>query len=297
MQYMNLARTIDPELLRAFVAVVDTGSFSAAAKRLLRGQSAVSLQIKRLEEQLHTRLLNRTSRRVALTAEGEMVLGHARTLLRLNEQLLDRAREPELAGLVRLGAPEDFATTRLPRILAEFRESYPRVALEVVCELTLDLLDRFHAGELDMALLKREPTVDVDGSPVWREKLVWACGSEREALLEEEALPLVCSPKPCVYRQRATNALDAVGRRWRVAYSCGSLAGNLAALRAGLGLAVLPRDMVPHDMLVVDEQRHALPSLSDTEIALVTQQHLASPALRLRDYVQHEIERVAATQD
>ncbi len=294
---MSLARTIDPELLRAFVAVVDTGSFSAAARRLLRGQSAVSLQIKRLEEQLDTRLLNRTSRRVALTAEGEMVLGHARTLLRLNEQLLNRAREPELAGLVRIGAPEDFATTRLPRILAEFRESYPRVALEVVCELTLDLLDRFHAGELDMALLKREPSVDVDGSPVWREKLVWACGSEREALLEEEALPLVCSPKPCVYRHRATSALDAVGRRWRVAYSCGSLAGNLAALRAGLGLAVLPRDMVPHDMLVVDEQRHALPSLSDTEIALVTQQHLSSPALRLRDYVQHEIERVAASQD
>jgi len=294
---MSLARTIDPELLRAFVAVVDTGSFSAAARRLLRGQSAVSLQIKRLEEQLDTRLLNRTSRRVALTAEGEMVLGHARTLLRLNEQLLDRAREPELAGLVRIGAPEDFATTRLPRILAEFRESYPRVALEVVCELTLDLLDRFHAGELDMALLKREPSVDVDGSPVWREKLVWACGSEREALLEEEALPLVCSPKPCVYRHRATSALDAAGRSWRVAYSCGSLAGNLAALRAGLGLAVLPRDMVPHDMLVVDEARHALPSLSDTEIALVTQQHLSSPALRLRDYVQHEIERVAASQD
>ncbi len=294
---MSLARTIDPELLRAFVAVVDTGSFSAAAKRLLRGQSAVSLQIKRLEEQLDTRLLNRTSRRVALTAEGEMVLGHARTLLRLNEQLLNRAREPELAGLVRIGAPEDFATTRLPRILAEFRESYPRVALEVVCELTLDLLDRFHAGELDMALLKREPSVDVDGSPVWREKLVWACGSEREALLDEDALPLVCSPKPCVYRQRATSALDAVGRSWRVAYSCGSLAGNLAALRAGLGLAVLPRDMVPHDMLVVDEARHALPSLSDTEIALVTQQHLSSPALRLRDYVQHEIERVAASQD
>ncbi|WAT17495.1 LysR substrate-binding domain-containing protein [Aurantiacibacter sp. MUD11] len=294
---MSLARTIDPELLRAFVTVVDTGSFSAAARRLLRGQSAVSLQIKRLEEQLDTRLLNRTSRRVALTAEGEMVLGHARTLLRLNEQLLDRAREPELAGLVRIGAPEDFATTRLPRILAEFRESYPRVALEVVCELTLDLLDRFHAGELDMALLKREPSVDVDGSPVWREKLVWACGSEREALLEEDALPLVCSPKPCVYRHRATSALDAVGRRWRVAYSCGSLAGNLAALRAGLGLAVLPRDMVPHEMLVVDEQRHSLPSLSDTEIALVTQQHLSSPALRLRDYVQHEIERVAATQE
>lgn len=290
---MTRARTIDPELLRAFVTVVDSGGFSAAARRLFRGQSAVSLQIKRLEEQLGTALLERTSRSLALTAEGEMVLGHARELLALNERLLDRAREPELAGLVRLGAPEDFATSRLPRILADFRRSHPRIALEVICELTLDLQRRFEAGELDMALLKREPSVTLDGMRVWREQLVWVGGPGSRALLEDQPLALVCSPNPCVYRARAIAALDASGMPWRVAYCCGSLAGNHAAVRAGLGVTVLPRDMVPPDLLLLEDAdavSSGLPHLSDTQIALVARPDLSPPMQRLREYIVHELE-------
>lgn len=285
---MATARTIDPELLRAFVAVADQGSFSAAARRLYRGQSAVSLQIKRLEEQLGTRLLDRSSRHVALTAEGEMVLGSARQLIALNEQLLGRVQEPELAGLVRLGAPEDFATSRLPRLLADFRRSHPQVALEVVCELTLDLQRRFEAGELDIALLKREPSVTLDGTRVWREQLVWVGGDALPR--DEEVLPLVCSPIPCVYRARAIGALDEAGRAWRVSYSCGSLAGNHAAVRAGLGVTVLPKDMVPGDLMLLDSEAHRLPMLADTEIALVARADLTPPMARLKEYIVHELE-------
>jgi DNA-binding transcriptional LysR family regulator len=285
--------SLHPDLLRSFVTVVDCGGFSAAAARLLRGQSAVSLQIKRLEDQLGVRLLERGSRGVRLTAEGELILAQARRLLDLHDDLVARAREPELAGVVRLGAPEDFATARLPRILGAFSRSHVRVALEVTCELTLDLVARLEAGALDLALVKREPSVALEGTRVWREQLVWVAGSHPAPLPAGEPVPLVCSPIPCVYRRRATDALDAAGRPWRIAYSCGSLAGNHAAVRAGLGLAVLPKDMIPADLVIVEEDAMALPSLSDTEIALVSQSNLSPPAARLREFILHELEHGA----
>jgi DNA-binding transcriptional LysR family regulator len=286
---MPAPSTVDPELLRAFVTVVDTGGFSAAARRLLRGQSAVSLQIKRLEERLGARLLERGPRRLKLTGEGEAILESSRKILALNQELTARAREPELAGVVRLGAPEDFATTRLPAILAGFIRSFPRVALEVTCELTLQLLDRFQAGGLDLALIKREPAGPVEGMRVWREPLVWVAASP-DAAQVPGALPLVCSPRPCLHRSRATNALDQAGRPWRIAYCCQSLSGNHAALRAGLGIAVLPLDMVPHDLVILNEEDGGLPDLADTEMALVEAAGLLGPAARLREYIVRDLE-------
>lgn len=286
---MQTAPAIDPDLLRAFVTVVDTGGFSAAAQRLLRGQSAVSLQVKRLEDRLGVRLLERGPRHLKLTGEGEAILESARRILALNDELAARAREPELAGIVRLGAPEDFATTRLPAMLASFTRAFPRVALEVTCELTLELLDRFHSGGLDLALIKREPAGPAEGMRVWREPLVWVA-ADPAAAQAEGPLPLVCSPRPCLHRKRATSALDAIGRPWRIAYSCGSLSGNHAALRAGLGVAVLPLDMVPHDLVILNEKESALPDLADTEMALIEAPGLSPPAARLREYIVRDLE-------
>lgn len=300
-----MSAAIDPDLLRAFVTVVECGGFSAAAERLRRGQSAVSLQIKRLEDRLGVRLLERNPRHVALTSEGEIILDRARRILDLNDELVAQAREPELSGVVRLGAPEDFATSHLPRVLARFVRSYPRVALEVTCELTLEVMERFRAGGLDLALVKREPSGlggGVGGGPagsssgglgpglkVWREPLVWV-GVDKALAHGDAPLPLVVSPRPCVYRKRATDSLDAAGRAWRIAYTCGSLAGNHAAVRAGLGLAVLPKDMVPADLTVLDDESLGLPALADTEIALIAAAQLGAPAIRLRDYIVRELE-------
>lgn len=279
---------LDLDCLRAFVTIADSGSFTAAAERLLRGQSAISLQVKRLETQLGTRLLDRGPRHVSMTAEGELVLDQARKLLAMNDALIARAQSPQLSGKVRLGVPEDFATTRLPTLLASFSRAQPLVTLEVTCELTLQLLDRFAAGELDLALVKREPTGPVTGRRVWREPLVWAAGANFSLPSEGAPLPLVCSPRPCLLRQRATQALDNAGREWRIAYSCGSLGGNHAALRAGLGIAVLPQDMVPHDLLILEDQ--TLPDLDDVEVALIEVPDLSAPAQRLRDTIVHELE-------
>lgn len=286
---MSQLPPVDPDLLRAFVTVVEQGSFARAAERLLRGQPAISLQIKRLEDRLGVRLLDRNPRRIALTSEGEVVLDHARRILALHDDLLARVREPEVAGLVRLGAPEDFATSHLPEVLARFARAYPRVALEVTCELTLEIMGRFEAGGLDLALIKRDQSVVSPGLQVWREPLVWV-GAERDMAARPGALPLAVAPRPCVYRSRATGALDACGRPWRIAYTCASLAGVLAAVRAGLGVAVLPKEMVPADLTLLPGGGEGLPDLADTEIALIETPSLSPPAVRLKEMIVRALE-------
>ena len=282
-------RNLDIDLLRAFVSVADLGSFTRAAEALLRRQSTLSLQVKRLEDGLGRRLLDRSARRVRLTPAGEALLGEARHMLELNDRLLATLDQPVLEGRVRLGTPEDFATTHLPQVLARFAETYPAVQLEVTCDLTLTLLGRFRHGDFDLVLLKREPERSDRGVRVWREPLVWVA-SERLAIERDRPLPLVVSPPPCVYRKRAVDALDRSKRRWRVAYSCASLAGQHAAVRAGLGVTVLPKDMVPPGLVAV-ERRSLLPDLHDTEIALLARRGLSAPASRLHDHIVRSLER------
>ncbi len=285
---------LDPNLLRTFVAVAEAGSLSRAGERLRLAQPTVSLQIKRLEDVLGCRLLERTPRSLRLTGEGETLLGYGRRILALCEEALATLAEPEVTGLVRLGTPEDFATTHLPMVLAAFRRSHPNVALEVTTDLTLNLIERFRAGEFDVVLIKREPLGPSEGVRVWRESLVWARNKNAPDPFADAQSPLslVVSPHPCVYRRRAMRALDGAGRKWRVAYTSTSLAGAQAAVRAGLGICVLPKDMVPPDFVVMDEGSGA-PDLSDTEVALMRAASLDRPGTRLADHIVHALERPA----
>lgn len=287
---MSAPRNLDIDLLRAFVSVADLGSFTRAAEALLRRQSTISLQIKRLEDGLGRRLLDRSARRVRLTAAGEGLLGQARQMLELNDRLLAALDQPALEGRVRLGTPEDFATTHLPQVLARFAQAYPGVQLEVTCDLTLTLLGRFRQGDFDLVLVKREPERSDRGVRVWREPLVWVA-AEQLALDRDGPLPLVVSPPPCVYRKRAVDSLARDRRRWRVAYSCASLAGQHAAVRAGLGVTVLPKDMVPPGLVAI-ERRSLLPDLHDTEIALLAARGLSAPARRLHDHIVRSLEEI-----
>lgn len=274
---------LDLDLVRTFVTIAATGNFTRAAETMRRQQSTISLQMQRLESALGQKLIERTPRSVSLTSEGETLLGYARRLLDLNDEVVSRVNEPHMQGIVRLGTPEDFATRHLPDLLARFTQAYPAVALEVTCDLTLNLLERFRKGAFDLALIKRERTArEPGGIRVWREPLVWVT-SDRDFRFLEGPLPLVVSPTPCVYRKRATEALDRAGRSWRIAYTCGSLAGSLAAVKAGLGIAVLPKDMVPPSLHVIDGR--PLPDLKDTEIALLHRERLPVPAQRLMEHV------------
>ena len=133
----------------------------------------------------------------------------------------------------------------------------------------------------------------LEGSPdefAWMSSgSVWVAADPIAAQVEGP-LPLICSPRPCLHRSRATTALDRAGRGWRIAYSCGSLSGNHAALRAGLGVAVLPLDMVPHDLVILKEQLSGLPELADTEMALIEAASLSAPAQRLREHIVRDLE-------
>jgi DNA-binding transcriptional LysR family regulator len=275
-------QNLDLDLVRTFAAIAQSGSFTRAAEAMRRQQSTISLQVKRLEEQLGRKLLDRNPHAVKLTADGETFLAYARRLLDLNDEVVARVNEPVMRGTVKLGTPEDFATRHLPSVLARFAQAYPLIALEVSCDLTLHLLDRFRKGAFDLALVKRERNTADAGIRVWREPLVWARG-ERDFWSTKEPLPLVVSPAPCVYRKRATEALDKARRSWRVAYTCGSLAGSLAAVRAGLGMTVLPKEMVPSDLHIVDGK--PFPDLKDTEVALLQRDRLSVPAERLKDHI------------
>ena len=282
-------RTLDLDLLRCFATIADSGSFTRAGDRLGRTQSTVSLQVKRLEEQLGRPVFERTPRVIRLTPEGEKLLGIARQLLRLNDAAIAELFEPDLSGNVRLGVPEDFATAHLPGVLAAFTDAHPLVELEVTCDLTLNLLDRFNSGGFDLVLVKREPSAPLRGMRVWREPLVWVA-RDKLAVAEMEVVPLIVSPQPCVYRKRAVEALEEAGRRWRIAYTSTSLAGSQAAVRAGLGISVLPREMVPAFLTPMGSDA-GLPPLFDTEIALIEAIGLSTTAHRLTQHIVAALER------
>lgn len=281
---------LDLELLRSFVTIADLGSFTRAAGHLGRTQSAISLQIKRLEELLGRQVMKRGPRHLHLTRDGEKLLAHARQMLRLNDSAIADLTEPEVAGLVRLGVPEDFATVHLPGVLAEFADAHPKVELEVTCDLTLNLQAGFRAGRFDLVLVKREPEVAIDGIRVWREPLIWAA-RDKFALPDAGAIPLIVSPQPCVYRHRAVAALGEAKRKWRYAYTSTSLTGTQAAVSAGLGIAVLPREMCPDSLISLGSD--LLPALADTEIALIEALGVSRTAHRFAQHVASALERGA----
>ena len=282
----NRLVNLDIDLVRAFLAVVETGSFTRAAALLGRTQPAISLQIRRLEDQVRSPLLVRGARAVSLTTEGAGLLPQARRLLRLNDEIIATLGDGDLEGEVRFGAPEDIATMHLPGILGVFARSHPRIRLAVTCDYTANLLDQLSRGMLDLALIKREPVGPDLGVRVWREPLVWV--ALEAALAEATPLPLIIAPPPDIYRKRALGALQQAGIPFRAAFTSPSLAGQMAALRAGLGVGVLPAAMAPRDLTVLQAP---LPPLSDSEIALVTARGAGGPAGLLAQEVLRALER------
>jgi DNA-binding transcriptional LysR family regulator len=277
---------LDIDLLRAFVTVAETGSFTRAAALLGRTQPAVSLQIRRLEDQLRSPLFDRSGKGIGLTTEGAALLPQARRLLRLNDEIISTLGEGDLEGEVRFGAPEDVATMHLPGILGAFARSHPRIKLSVTCDYTANLLDQMSRGMLDLALIKREPVGPELGVRVWSEPLVWVANDASIAGIVP--LPLIIAPAPDIYRKRALGALQDAGIDFRASFTSPSLAGQMAALRAGLGVGVLPTAMVPRDMTVLGLP---LPPLSDSEIALVSARGAGGPVALLAQEVLRALER------
>jgi DNA-binding transcriptional LysR family regulator len=242
---------LDLPLLLTFLDLAETGSFTRTAARVGRTQSAVSAQLRRLEELLDARLFDRTTRTVVLTAAGERLVPHARAVVEATAALAARFRDTAVEGDVRLGCPEDVAGADLPAILGDFAAAHPRVRLHVRCDLTLHLVEQFDAGAFDLILIKQDPERVLPGARLLRhEPLAWAGPSRLAAAAPSGMVPLVLAPAPCVYRARALDALARAGHLADVVFASTSEAGQVAAVRAGLGITVLPRRRVPADLAI-----------------------------------------------
>lgn len=263
---------IDTIALQCFIAVAETGSFTRAAERVGRTQSAISQQISKMENLLGKLLLVR-GKAFTLTPEGEIFLGYARRIFALHREALDRFKEPELEGEVRFGLPENFASVYLSEILADFLRIHPRILLNIECDLTLTLFERFKKKEFDLVLVKMNRPEDFpNGLDVWSEPLKWV--GDRSLIDPAKPVPLILAPQPCVYRASAVTSLEQASRSWRLVFSSPSYAGAVAAVRAGMGISVMPQTMIPNGLQAIDAA--VLPKLADTHISLI--KHVANNA-------------------
>jgi DNA-binding transcriptional LysR family regulator len=257
---------LEIDLLRAFVAVAETGSFTAAADVVGRSQSAVSQKVLRLEEILDRRVFDRTSRSLTLTRDGEHLLVAARRMLEFNDSLVRELREPPAAGELRLGISEDFVPRELPKLLARFNRLYPSVTLDLMTGLSCELLTAYDAGRLDAVIAKKDGAAQ-RGRVIWREPLVWMAAADYELDFSRPARLVMLRP-PCTYRELMVSALDAVRREWVPACTASSLMGVQAAVAGGLGVTVLGRSFVQEGMQILQAPEH-WPSLPMTEITVV----------------------------
>lgn len=284
---------LDMDLLKAFVSVVDAGGFTRAGARVHRTQSTVSQQIRRLEDQVGHQLLVREARGVTLTVEGERLIGYARRILALGAEAQAALAGAGTVRLVRLGIPDDFALAALTGVIADFARARPGVRLAVECALSCDLSAAFARGDLDIALLKREPGSG-PAAAAWLERLSWVTG--RDVEVEEETVGLVAFRQGCLYRNRAVHALEKSGRPWRIAYECASLIGVEAALAGGLGAAVLSGWALNPRLRVLADQA-LWPPIPPTELALMIDPKACAAARDLADLITGFCDREAGRQE
>lgn len=254
----------DPGLLRAFVAVRDTGGFTRAGQRLNLTQSAISHQIRRLEEQVGRQLLRRTTRRLTLTEDGEEFLRHAEQILISLDALTERFLPSPVSGVVRFGVPESFMGDRLPPLLCQFGRAFPSVRLDISVTTYLDLRAMIEADELDLAVVLCMSGTK-DELILRKTRFVWVAAETFEA--PRGSLPLALAPAQCVNRQVGIAALARTPIEWHVVFTSPSHQGLRAAVLAGLGITVLTLEDLEPGMKVVDGQ-YGLPSLPKVDFAL-----------------------------
>lgn len=276
-----MIRNLDLDLIRSFAAVAELGSISAAGQRVGRTQSAVSLQMDRLAEQLGFAPLERKGRGVVLTPRGAAFLDDARHLLELNDHILGRHVHGSFAQPLRIGFLQDLGETTMQRILARLGGLFPHAPITVRVCSTITMLDKLHSGDLDLAVGFRMDT-DLPATILAREPMHWIA-SRHLRLAPEEPVPLLLFEAPCVFRAAAISALTAVGRPFRIAFTSPSLPGLMAAVSARLGVTVRsPRALRPDLVLVNDAD---MPELPEVEFALYGRAETATPALKQAEEV------------
>ena len=266
---MSAPLGIDPDLLRAFALIAEEGSFTRAAQRIGRTQSAVSMQVQRLESALGQRVLQRgRGGAVQLTPHGQYLLERSRALLALNDEIWTTFHTPAVQGTVRLGSPDDYVLRYLPQVLKRFADIHPAVEVAVTCAPSNDIVAGLKAGALDLALctLGHQPK-HWPATEVWRGPMRWIT-SERHAPHRLDPLPLALAAGDCTWRRMTMQALERVGRRYRVAYTSATHVGTHAPVMAGLAVTTSPITWLPEGLRALSDGE--LPDLPDTAILLLT---------------------------
>jgi DNA-binding transcriptional LysR family regulator len=256
----------DPVLLKTFVAVAETLSFTQAGTRLSLSQPTVSQHIRKLEEAAGRNLVSRDTRAVALTDNGDAMLGFARTILAAQDQASSYFTGSAMRGRLRFGSADDLALTQLPGILRDFRQLYPQINLELTVNQSLVLLKRLQAGQLDLVFIKQDPG-GTDGKLVRRDRMVWV-GHKSVSLDASAPVPVIAYQAPSISRTYAIRSLEQIGRTWRITCNVREVNGVLAAVRAGIGIAAFPQSLIPADLDQVSTV-HGLPELGDIDFVLL----------------------------
>jgi DNA-binding transcriptional LysR family regulator len=261
-----MAVLLDIDQLRTFITIAECGSFTKAAELVFKTQSAVSMQMKRLEERIGKPIFERDGRASKLTEDGEKLLDYARRIVKLNMDAVASFSDTELTGRVRLGVPDDYADRYLPEILARFSHSNPRVEVTIVCEPTPMLVDRIMGSDLDLAIIthveRRGPAEFIR-----HERLLWVT-SNRHQTHDETPLPLALGRQTCNWRQAATDSLDTVARPYRILYSSWNSTAVGAVVLAGLAVSVLPESAIRPGMRVLGPS-DGFPPLPSCKIGLL----------------------------
>jgi len=258
---------LDMDVLRTLVTAQQLGSFNRAAGRIGRSQSAVSQQIRKLEEQVGEPLFHKQGRGLALTEAGDVMLAYARRILDLNDEAVVAVRGRAVDGIVRFGLPADFAETWLPTALGRFKRAHPAVRIEAVVDRNRRLLERLDKGELDLVLALGNDARG-DAEPVASLPLVWIGPASAEPIWTAgKAIPLAMYESPCFFRQGALTALDRAGLPWRIAFTGPGLHGLWAAVEAGLGITLRTAVGLPAGVRVLGDSV-GLPPAPQTALAL-----------------------------
>lgn len=256
----------DPVQLRTFLAVAETLSFTRAAERLNLSQPTVSQHIRKLEAAAGRLLITRDTREVRMTDNGDAMAGFARSILAAHQAATAYFSGSAMRGRLRFGMADDLAITGLPRILRHFRQLYPHINLELTVSQSDKLNRKLRAGQLDLVFIKWLAGAD-EGTTVRRDTFAWV-GQERTSIEPGAPVPLIGYPAPALSRQLAINALEKAGRTWRITCTTREVNGILAAVRAGIGIAVLPQSLIPEDLMQVHSS-FDLPPIGEVDFTLL----------------------------
>lgn len=260
------APTFDPVQLKSFLALAETRNFTRAAERLGISQPTVSQHVRKLEQAAGRVLVTRNTRELRLTDNGDAMAGFARTILSANDAATRYFSGAAMRGRLRFGTADDLAITGLPRILREFRQLYPQINLELTVSQSDQLHRRLKAGALDLVFVKWVSGAQ-EGEVVKTDTFDWI-GLDQTVLEPGDPVPVIVYPAPSLSRKLALDALEDAGRTWRVTCTTKQISGVLAALRAGIGVAVMPSSLVPEDLKIITK-RFDLPPVGDVDFTLI----------------------------